>query len=254
MLTNIEKENKRYSCPSCKSFHLPYPDPEDRVKIVVSDSTLHEYFAPLNSSAPLYKGDLTHVDYITIAGADIKTLGHAFKLDYFDLPQTRPLDVVMVAGYNDMVKGSSRYTIIDHLRSFCDLVKLSGLSLHPDKPNSLAISTLMYPPQLSWFPDNGPYPYPGYQDHKEKIDWINNEIDKLNKENNVPKYPALHTYGVRTNTIKNKDIYGNITKTKVKVHRWEHWREQVKGNMLHLRDDRRYKMATAINNYFSWNT
>ena len=254
MLTNVETENKRYLCPTCKSFHLPYPDPEDRVKIIVSDSTLHEFFAPPSSSAPLYAGDTMHVDYITIAGADIKTLGHAFKLDYFDRPQTRPLDVVMVAGYNDMVAGNSRYTITDHLRSFCDLVKLSGLRLHPDKPNSVAISTLMYPPQLSWFPDNGAYPYPGYQNHKEKIDWINNEIDKLNTENNVPKYPALHTYGVRTNTLKNTDIYGNITMTKVKVHRWEHWREQEKGNMLHLRDDRRYKMATALNNYFTWNT
>ena len=57
-----------------------------------------------------------------------------------------------------------------------------------------------------------------------------------------------------TNTLKNKDMYGNITKIRVKVHRWEHWREQEKGNMLHLRNDRRYKMATAINNYFCCNT
>ena len=88
----------------------------------------------------------------------------------------------------------------------------------------------------------------------EKIDWLNGAINALNIENNVPNYPAFHTYGVRTNTIKKVDLYGNITMTKYKVHRWEHWREQEKGNMLHLRDDRRFKMAAAINNYFSHNT
>ena len=29
---------------------------------------------------------------------------------------------LMVAAYNDLVAGNSRYTITDHLRSFCDLV------------------------------------------------------------------------------------------------------------------------------------
>ena len=255
-LTRVEAENRRYLCPSCKSFHLPYPDPEDRVKIVVSDSTLHEYFAPPgSSSSPQYSGDTMHVDYITIAGADIRTLGHAFKLDYLDMSQARLLDVVMVAGYNDLVAGNSRNTIIDHFRAFTDLVKLAGLELHPDKPNSVAVSTLMHPPQLSWFPDNGRFPYPEYRNQKEKIDWLNDEIEKLNIENQAPKYPAFHTYGVRTNTVKQKDMYGNITMTtRVKVHRWEHWREQEKGNMLHLRNDRRFKMATAINNYFLCNT
>ena len=254
-ILGVEGENRRYQCPSCKGFHLPYPDPEDRIKIVVSDSTLHEYFAPPGSSStPLYKGDTTHVDYITIAGADIRTIGHAFKLDYLDRPQARPLDVVMVAGYNDLVAGNSRNTIIDHFIAFTDLVKIAGLGLHPDKQNTIAISTLMHPPQLSWFPDNGRFPFPGYRNQKEKIDWLNDEIEKLNKKNNVSKYPAFHTYGVRTNTVKNTDMYGNITMTRVKVHRWEHWREQERGNMLHLRNDRRYKMATAINNYFCYNT
>ena len=60
---------------------------------------------------------------------------------------------------------------------------------------------------------------------------------------------------MRTNTVKHKDMYGNITMTsRVKVHRWEHWREQDKGNMLPLCNDRYYKMAIAINNYFLCNT
>ena len=252
-MIGVEVENKRYLCPSCKSFHLPYPDLEDRIKIVVSDSTLHEFFAPSASCRARYS-DIIHTDYITIPGGDIKALSLAYKLDYFDRPQHRPVDVVMVGGYNDLVAGTNRNTIIENLRSFTTMVRLTGLSLHSDQPNSVAVSTFMYAPQLAWFPDNGSYPYQGYRDQKEKIDWLNQAIHDLNIENNVPSYPAFHTYGVRTNTIKKVDQLGNITKTKYKVHRWEHWREQDRGHMLHLRDDRRLKMAAAVNNYFSYNT
>ena len=69
--------------------------------------------------------------------------------------------------------------------------------------------------------------------------WLNNRIDKLNTVNNVSKYPA---------------IYGNITMTSFKVHMWQNWREQEKGNMLNIREDNRFKMATTLNNNFSWNT
>ena len=51
-MTGAEAENKRYLCPSCKSFHLPYPDPENRIKVVVSDSTLHEFLLPQHPAGP----------------------------------------------------------------------------------------------------------------------------------------------------------------------------------------------------------
>ena len=102
-----------------------------------------------------YSGDTTHVDYIIIAGADIK----AFKLELTG----QALDVAMVAGYSDLVAGNSRNTIIDYFSAFTAVVKLAGLRLHSDKQNTVAISTLMHPPQLSWFPDNGRFPFPGYR-------------------------------------------------------------------------------------------
>ena len=88
-------------------------------------------------------------------GADIK----AFKLELTG----QALDVAMVAGYSDLVAGNSRNTIIDYFSAFTAVVKLAGLRLHSDKQNTVAISTLMHPPQLSWFPDNGRFPFPGYR-------------------------------------------------------------------------------------------
>ena len=84
----------------------------------------------------------------------------------------------------------------------------------------------------------------------EKINWLNSQIHELNIKNLCPYYPRFHTYGVRTSTRSSKDRYGNVHVYHVKSHRWEHWREQEKTNMLHLRNDRRFKMGAAVNHYF----
>ena len=256
MQAEVENTTNPYLCPSCKIQHIPYPQQQtwsgqDRIKIVVSDSTLHTFFTPPRHQ---YHGDRIHVDYITIAGGDIEALTRAFWLDYVDKPHKRPLDVAVVAGYNNLVIGHSRDHILHMLNRFTDLVKLAGLNLHPDNPNTVAISTFMLPPQLAWFADNGPYPYPGYINQKEKIDWLNREIHDLNLGNNVVNYVGLHTYGVRKDTKTSYDRYGQTVITSTRRHRYEHWRETDKGNMLHLRDDRRFKMGTALNNYFIHNT
>ena len=102
---------------------------------------------------------------------------------------------------------------------------------------------------MAWFNDNGPEPA-NYVNEKEKIDWLNAQIHELNIQNSSPYYPRFHTYGVRTSTRVSKDRYGKEQKYHVKYHRWEHWREEDRVTMLHPRNDRRFKMGQAVNNYF----
>ena len=252
-MTGMEDKTTVYLCPSCMSHHQPYP--ENRIKICVSDSTLHQFFAPPGYTATnQYTGDNMHVDYVTIPGGTLDTLSNAFRLDYIVKEHTRPLDVVLVGGYNDLVQGHSRDFIVWELQKFANMVLEAGSNLHPDSPNTVAIATLMYPPQLAWFPDNGPYPTYNYTNNLEKINFINLQIRALNVANTVPKYPGFHTYGVRKSTKVRFDRYGQQYTTVVKSHRWEHWREQDPAYMLHLRNDRRFKMGKAINNYFILNT
>ena len=253
-MTGVEDSTRVYLCPSCKSHHQPYPN--SRIKVVVSDSTLHEFFAPRNNmcGAPQYPGDTQHVDYVTIPGATIETLTHAFRLDYLDKVHHKPLDVVLVGGYNEFIKGLTRDQINYKFPQFCDLVKLIGIRHNPDNPNTVAVATLMYPPQLAWFPDNGPYPTPDYVNQREKIDWLNNQIQLRNTENGVPIGVGFHTYGVRKATRQYKDQYGQVHQYVTRSHRWEHWREDHPARMLHMKDHRRFKMGIALNNYFVQNT
>ena len=172
-ILDVENSDRAYLCPSCKSRHRSYP--EARVKMVVSDSTLHEFFAPPGYTVSQYEGDTMHADYITIPGACMDTLFHAFRLDCDLLPPDKPIDVVLVMGYNDLVKGHSRHWIMECLNCFCRYVSDLAQKNHPDTPNTVAIATFMYPPQLAWLYDNGPEP-PNYVNEKEKIDWLNAQL------------------------------------------------------------------------------
>ena len=233
----------KYLCPSCKSHHSPYPN--ERSKIVISDSTLHNFFAPPGNTNTQYEGDIQHTDYITIPGATLETLLHAFKQDYATHP--RPMDVYLVAGYNDLVQGHSRDYILDWIKYFVEYV----LKLPPkdNSPNTITIGTFFYPPQLAWFKDNGPEP-PNYHNQKDKLNWLNRKISELNLENKREEYVGIHKFGMRVMTRKTKDRYGNEQHRHIKKHRWEHWRESDKTRMLHLNNDRRFKLGKAINEYF----
>lgn len=244
-LIGVEESNAAYLCPSCKSRHTPYP--ENRTKIVISDSTLHNFFAPPGHTSTQYEGDWQHVDYITIPGSCLETLFHAFKLDYEAHP--RPLDVVVVAGYNDLLEQHSRDFIVAIIKRFARYVIQLGIQTHPDTPNTVAIASFMYPPQLSWFRDNGPEP-PQFHNQKDKLDWINGQIDDLNIANGCPEYPGFHKYGMRMVTRKYTDKYGQEHHRVIKKHRWEHWRESERSQKLHLTNERRFKMGKAVNEYF----
>ena len=106
-LTGAEDVDREYLCPSCMRQHFPYPD--QRLRVVVTDSTLHQFFAPPGYTELQYDGDILHVDYISIAEADIRTLKNAFRAEYLDnSPSSKPMDVVLVAGYVDIMNGYGR--------------------------------------------------------------------------------------------------------------------------------------------------
>ena len=76
---------------------------------------------------------------------------------------------------------------------------------------TLAIATLMYPPQLTWFPDNGPYPYYNYT------------IRSTRSLSSCAKYVGFPAYSVCKSTKGMYDRYGQQYRTTVKSYRWEHW-------------------------------
>ena len=76
----VEEQPGDYFCPTCKAIHTSRQN--GRLKICVSSSTLHEFWAP-RGGTEIYEGDAHHIDYITIHGAKIIDLVEAWKIDYF---------------------------------------------------------------------------------------------------------------------------------------------------------------------------
>ena len=157
------------------------------------------------------------------------------------------MDIFVVAGYNDLVRKNSREYIFWHIKNFAKYV--IDLQNCPGSTNTIAIGSFMYPPQLAWFEDNGPEPE-NYINQKGKINWLNRAIDDLNIENGSKEYLGIHKYGLRVVTRRRVDRYGQEHQRHIQKHRWEHWRESDRKNMLHLTNERRMKIGRAINDPF----
>ena len=255
-ISGAEDSSEPYLCPSCKNAHRPYQD--QRLRVVVSDSTLHQFYAPPGyTGAVQYQGDQLHIDYLTIDSADIQTLMDAFKMEYLDFPpSTKPMDIVLVAGYQDLLAGHSRYEIIGKLHEFADLVKGKAreLQLSHDVSNTVAIASLMYPPRLAWMQNDGPVPTVNYINQREKIDWLNGEIERLNRAYDAVNPPRFHTYGIRTSTMPVFNRFGRSILATIKSHRWDHWEGHDRAIMMRLKPERLFRMGSALNNYFQYNT
>ena len=248
-LTGAESTNAAHFCPSCKSRHVPYP--YTRSKLVVSDSTLHMFFSPPGRTDIQYSGDLIHADYISIPGASIQALTRAFKYEFIDHPQVVPVDVVLIAGYKELLDGCSRTEIMESFRHFSDTVMKAG---NPEAPNTVAISDFLFPPRLTWLPDNGQIPYNHQGNRLLKLEILNEEILSLNLDNNVTEYLRIHKYGIRFCTQRWTDRYGQVHQRKVKCHRFDQWREKDVTEKFNLTDEIKFKIGAALNKYFALRT
>ena len=117
----------------------------------MSDSILHQFFAPPGHTADQqFSGKTLHIDYLNIAGADIRTLANAFKKEYIDHPPCRPMNVVLVAGYLDLIECVDRELMLLNFRIFESLFGGSERrdpNFDQNITNSVVITTLMHSPQ-----------------------------------------------------------------------------------------------------------
>ena len=246
--------NMEYYCPSCMKVHGDYM-PTDRVKVLLTSSLLNQYWAPPQRQQHLheqYRGDLVHIDHVGIPGATVDTLTQAFRIDYEE--ETRGIDIVAVAYYNDFINGATAHDIMRSYYQMLQVISNQASKYHPTIPNSLAVATLPYPPQLCWFPDNGPVPTPHYVNHLGELTWLNDEIKRFNVINGTHNAPTFHKYGDRIDNRKKRDRFGQVMVRHTRSHRWEDWREPQPQSMLHLCDRKRMMMGKAVANYFLHNT
>ena len=232
--------NLSYLCPTCQLSHPAKVD--YGLNICVSSSQLHNFHQPRDEGV-LCPPDSSHVDWLTIPGATIADLAYAWWLDYSKEP--RPMRVLLVAGLNDLVQGGNKDSLMGALGHFKEVVDRQNY-YHPRAKNELTVATLLNPPKLVWFPNNGISPT-GHLNRLDEMMDINSRIIRFNSNNGMMFSPRFHTYGVRTSRKRLND--GSTIP--FKTHRWEQWRwSEPVGDMLHLSDQMRIRMGQAVVKFF----
>ena len=66
---------------------------------------------------------------------------------------SKPIDVVLVAGYEDVRKGYDRDYILSGMMELGNIVLSLKNSANSEKKNTFAVASMMYPPLLCWFRD-----------------------------------------------------------------------------------------------------
>ena len=224
-----------FDCSTCKVRHKL--DTEKRLKICVSSSALHKFW-----SLRKYEGDKNHIDYLTIKGARINDLTAAWEVQYGNVAQ--PMDVLLVAGLENVAKGAEVSSIMRAYEHFVKLVKWQGEKYHPEVENTCAIATLMYPPTICWLEDGGAPPS-GLQNHIDRVRTLNNRIEHLNYSQGI-KVPNFATFGLRK---------VNRGRRALTLHRWSHWSKSDSGKRrMRLRGDIRVKLGRQVEKFFRFET
>ena len=231
--------NKMYLCPTCMVHHPARPD--YGLNVCLSASQLHEFHRPRepNVTCP---PDQLHVDWLTIPGATISTLEYAWTLDY--AKQQRPMRILLSAGLNDLLKGGTKTSLTNSILSLKNTIDDQN-QYHPQFRNELVVTTVLNPPKLTWFPDNG-LPPPGHRNRLVEIQEINDWIIEFNQS--YGKFtPRFHRFGVKTGRR-----FADGTPVAYKVHQWNQWRQtEAVDNMLHLNDEWRIRMGGAVVRHFN---
>ena len=106
--------------------------------------------------------------------------------------------------------------------------------------STLAVATVLHVPALYWHQDDGPPPSPSYTNYKQLVDTLNLKIEAFNIENGASSAPKLHQTGERS-----------LAKGKKRKFQFQAFREEKKEDTMHLKDDKRFKMAKCLVKYFT---
>ena len=161
----------------------------------------------------------------------------------------------MVAGLNDVRDLYRLYKDKHSIEEVADLVSddiidaieflrkvVNEHSVRFDVDDTLAVSTILHVPALYWHAEDGNYPTTNYVNLKEVMDKTNLKISAFNLKHGMTA-PKLHQSGERGLKHGQKMVF-----------MWNAWREEDKHDMMHLKDQHRFKMVRLVVKYFEKST
>ena len=231
--------NPNYMCTSCSSVHSSLPP--QGLHIVVGDGNVHNIHNPRGSRVRC-PPDPLHIDWLTVYGATIPELEHAWKVEYGEYKKA--MRILLTGGTADFALGRSRNEIVESIMRFRIVVTAQN-KYHPNTENDFVVTTVLNPPKLAWFEDNGQLP----NNHPNLL----NELKELNawiiyfNEQKGKNTPRIHRLGVKNCFRNDKDR----NKKKVLCHIFNQWCEsEPRGMQMHLSEQLKVRLVKLITRHF----
>ena len=252
---SVPNSSGKYPCHTCKVSYHSYDIAAfncrwtgGRLPVLATSSTLFNWQGARHRTR--YDGDPFHIERISVAGATVRNIAHAIDVAYFNLG--KPIDLLICAGINDIIRGHSAIEIM------CDLVMLEE-ALETRLPTStMAICTLPLPPMICQLPGDLSWRPASFVNRLDTLIELNLRIVRHNQRNSrrlqrpTDTAPTFHTRGLRTRYRSSRNQFGprNLLGS-VLGHRHNNWRESNPHNMLHLNETIVCSMGRATVSYFS---
>ena len=150
-----------------------------------------------------------------MCGATIRELEDAWLADY--RKQVTPMRFLISAGIDDFAKGKTRDAVVESFLHFKNTVDKQN-DFHPEIKNKFVIVTVLNPPKICLFADNGPAPA-NRTNMLADLKEINSLIVNYNKWNGNDITSRFHRFGVKDGC--EMDQAGN--RVKVKRHIMLQW-------------------------------
>ena len=236
IIQGVDKTSRPYMCITCSCVHSARLT--GVLNILVGTDQFFNIHTPTETGAARKDPDPFHIEWISVRKATVAELEQAWVCDY--LTTRTPMRIFLSAGLEDLAQGKSVTDLIESFLHFKQTVD------HQNSKNELVIATMLNPPSLVWFKDNGGQP----RNHKNLLTEImeaNSWIIKFNEQNGKLYTPRFHRFGVRDGWSIDADGKRN----RVKRHNFSQWsdKDPVRSRFL-LSGQTRVSLGNAVVRHF----
>ena len=200
-------------------------------KIILTSSTLYNVWAIQDLQLPI------HVEIEAIVGGRVRDMTRALIMLYLNHPER--LEIILIAGLNNIGEGQAPHEIIDEICELKQVVEAhSGVHGHSE-PSIVSVSTLLYPPKFCSLdvPASCPQwqPPANFLNKRHDIECVNAAIAAMNRGGKV-NYLNLHYEGIRIDRKSGKVMHRHSPAIPI-------WKEKAIRSKLHLTPKFKAKIA-----------
>ena len=237
-----------FMCPICHKPEPPLQSKEITKRVILSSSTLYGIW-----DQPSLPTIAEHLELECIVGARVRDLTRALEKNLLYL--SNRLEIVVIAGINNVGEGQHPDLIVEEMRHMKEVVKQHSKENGHNPPSYVSFATLLLPPKFCSFkvPEGVPdlaewIPGPNFVDRYRVIEQVNKKVKEMNQEDGL-SWINLHLHGVK------KFKSGMLQhKFDTRPGSKQIWRERQVFKKLHFTMENKLKLVGYIENCFKSNS